>query len=105
MSNGIALDDLPAYVVSTFAPMEHIRLNYAPMGRRFRCWHLDVNHVNDYKELATCGLLLARQCPNFDYVALDKQHRELFREAMQKKIDEPGFGQDAPRLEYLSRQQ
>ncbi|KAJ2884556.1 hypothetical protein H4R27_002014 [Coemansia aciculifera] len=85
--------------------MEHIRLNYAPMGRRFRCWHLDVNHVNDYEELATCGLLLARQCPNFDYAALDKQHRELFREAMQKKINEPGFGQDAPRLEYLSRQQ
>ncbi|KAJ2457849.1 hypothetical protein GGI03_005985 [Coemansia sp. RSA 2337] len=71
MPDGITLDELP----------EHIISNYAPM--------------------ATCILLLALACPNFDYAAIDTVHRERFMKVMQEKIDGPGFSQDAPRLRRL----
>ncbi|KAJ2461268.1 hypothetical protein GGI03_005080 [Coemansia sp. RSA 2337] len=43
--------------------------------------------------------------PNLDYAALDEDHeREQFMAAMQEKIAEPGFSQDAPRLGRLLRE-
>ncbi|KAJ2868232.1 hypothetical protein GGH94_000219 [Coemansia aciculifera] len=89
LPRGIKEDDLPDYV----------RTTYAPMGKRFRCWEATGNY--NYEELATCALLLALVCPNFDYAAVDRGRRKLFMEAMKEKIDEPGFRQDAPRLQRL----
>ncbi|KAJ2748458.1 hypothetical protein GGI19_006106, partial [Coemansia pectinata] len=40
-------------------------------------------------------LLLALACPNFDYMAVGKKHRELFMKAMQEIIAEPEFSHDA----------
>ncbi|KAJ2802440.1 hypothetical protein H4S07_004690, partial [Coemansia furcata] len=90
---GVSIAMLPGYV----------RLTYAPIGKRFRCWHVQADwgtEVN-YVEMATFMLLLALACPNFDYAAVERKHREPFMKAMTEKIDEPGFNQDAPRLRRL----
>ncbi|KAJ2449692.1 hypothetical protein GGF42_004696 [Coemansia sp. RSA 2424] len=86
-------DELPNYV----------RATYAPMGQRFRCWRITIYSyfTVSYAELATCMLLLALACPNFDYAAVNNSHRQKFMEAMKQKIGEPEFSQDAPRLERL----
>ncbi|KAJ2465281.1 hypothetical protein GGI03_002752 [Coemansia sp. RSA 2337] len=80
---------------------EYVRSNYAPMGKRFRCWHVYDWPEYNYKEIATCVLLLALACPNFDYAALYEDYREPFMRVMQDKIAEPEFSQDAPRLRRL----
>ncbi|KAJ2335701.1 hypothetical protein GGI00_001226 [Coemansia sp. RSA 2681] len=92
MPQGITVADLPAYV----------RVAYSSMGKRFRCWHQKYYYSRpDYAKLATCMLLLALVCPNFDYAAVQEKHREEFMEAMRVQIAEPGFSQDAPRLRRL----
>ncbi|KAJ2057911.1 hypothetical protein GGI17_005360 [Coemansia sp. S146] len=81
----------------------YIRATYAPMGKRFRCWHVETSWFRDvnYVEVATCMLFLALICPYFDYATVDKFNRRPFMMAMQKKIAEPGVRQDAPRLRRL----
>ncbi|KAJ2033078.1 hypothetical protein H4S03_005891 [Coemansia sp. S3946] len=97
----LGLGELPRDVSMASLP-EYVRSNYAPMGKRFRCWHTCYCCENDVTEIVTVVLLLALACPNFDYAALDEDHeREQFMEAMQEKIIEPGFSQDAPRLRRL----
>ncbi|KAJ2094289.1 hypothetical protein GGI09_005486 [Coemansia sp. S100] len=91
LPQGLSIAELPEYV----------RSNYAPMGKRFHCWHVYDRPERDYKEIATCVLLLALACPNFDYASLQRDHREPFMEEMRKRIDGPGFRQDAPRLRRL----
>ncbi|KAJ2878555.1 hypothetical protein H4R27_005763, partial [Coemansia aciculifera] len=93
------LGELPQGVNMTMLP-GHVRATYAPMGKRFRCWHVHTYYGTevDYIELATCMLLLALVCPNFDYAAVGRNHREPFMKVMQDKIAEPEFSQDAPRL-------
>ncbi|KAJ2457268.1 hypothetical protein GGF42_002783 [Coemansia sp. RSA 2424] len=92
MPQGITMAELPAYV----------RVAYSSMGKRFRCWHQKYYYSRpDYAKLATCMLLLALVCPNFDYAAVQEKHREEFMEAMRVQIAEPGFSQDAPRLRRL----
>ncbi|KAJ2064609.1 hypothetical protein GGI17_000936 [Coemansia sp. S146] len=93
LPQGVSMATFPGYVRATFAPM----------GKRFRCWHTHTYRSRkvDYIEIATCMLLLALICPNFDYAAIDKRHREPFMKAMQEKINEPEFSQNAPRLERL----
>ncbi|KAJ2867188.1 hypothetical protein GGH94_000991 [Coemansia aciculifera] len=91
MPDGITSDKLP----------EHMVADYAPMGRRFRCWHLDIGYANICSELATCVLLLALVCPNFDYAAVGKEHREFFMEQMEKVIASDYFKSYAPRLRRL----
>ncbi|KAJ2047733.1 hypothetical protein H4S04_004262 [Coemansia sp. S16] len=99
----LGLGELPRDVSMASLP-EYVRSNYAPMGKRFRCWHTCYCCENDVTEIVTVVLLLALACPNFDYAALDEDHeREQFMEAMQEKIIEPGFSQDAPRLRLDSR--
>ncbi|KAJ1660530.1 hypothetical protein GGF38_003915 [Coemansia sp. RSA 25] len=89
---GIDMTELPEYVRST----------YAPMGVRFRCWHIGYITPDIPQELATCMLLLALACPNFDYAAVvDRSRRKPFMKAMRKKIAEPGFSKYAPRLQRL----
>ncbi|KAJ2757430.1 hypothetical protein GGI19_000031 [Coemansia pectinata] len=96
------LGELPQGVSMAMLP-GHVRATYAPMGKRFRCWHIYTywGEKVDYIELATCMLFLALVCPNFDYAAVDRNHRELFMKVMQDKIAEPEFSQDAPRLSRL----
>ncbi|KAJ2110568.1 hypothetical protein GGI16_000238 [Coemansia sp. S142-1] len=91
LPQGLSIAELPEYV----------RSNYAPMSKRFRCWHVYDWPEHDYKEIATCVLLLALACPNFDYAALYEDYREPFMRVMQDKIAEPEFSQDAPRLRRL----
>ncbi|KAJ2826300.1 hypothetical protein FBU31_003483, partial [Coemansia sp. 'formosensis'] len=88
----------PPQGVSMAMLPSHVRLTYAPMGKRFRCWHVKADwgtEVN-YVEMATFMLLLALACPNFDYAAVERKHREPFMKAMEEKIDEPVFNQDEP---------
>ncbi|KAJ2459586.1 hypothetical protein GGF42_001379 [Coemansia sp. RSA 2424] len=80
---------------------EYVRSTYAPMGVRFRCWHIGYNGFDNYQELATCMLLLALAFPNFDYVAVDHSNRKPFMKAMREKIAELGFCKYAPRLQRL----
>ncbi|KAJ2060377.1 hypothetical protein GGI08_003051 [Coemansia sp. S2] len=70
----LGLGELPRDVSMASLP-EYVRSNYAPMGKRFRCWHTYEDH-----------------------------EREQFMAAMQEKIAEPGFSQDAPRLGRLLRE-
>ncbi|KAJ2442976.1 hypothetical protein GGF42_006785 [Coemansia sp. RSA 2424] len=92
MPQGITMADLPAYV----------RVTYPSVGKRFRCWHREYySGLPDYAKLATCMLLLALVCPNFDYAAVHEKHRKQFMEEMRAQIAEPGFSQDAPRLRRL----
>ncbi|KAJ2459067.1 hypothetical protein GGF42_001691 [Coemansia sp. RSA 2424] len=88
---GIDMTELPEYVRST----------YAPMGMRFRCWNFGYDDFDNYQELATCMLLLALACPNFDYAAVDRSNRKPFMKATREKIAEPGFSKYAPRLQRL----
>ncbi|KAJ2097029.1 hypothetical protein GGI09_004056 [Coemansia sp. S100] len=91
LPQGLSIAELPEYV----------RSNYAPMGKRFRCWHFYDRPEHEYKEIATCVLLLALACPNFDYAGFDYRCHEPFMKVMQDKIAEPEFSQDAPRLRRL----
>ncbi|KAJ2041580.1 hypothetical protein IW146_000716 [Coemansia sp. RSA 922] len=88
MPDGVTPDTLPEHVIS----------NYAPMGRRFRCWHLNISYANICSELATCVLLLALACPNFDYAAPPISQREMFMKRMEKGIGSDCFKPYAPRL-------
>ncbi|KAJ2700773.1 hypothetical protein H4218_001862, partial [Coemansia sp. IMI 209128] len=89
LSESFKEDELPDYV----------RTTYAPMGERFRC--LQVYNDCDYIELATCMLLLALICPNFDYVAVLGGYRAMLMEPMREKIEGPLFSNYAPRLRRL----
>ncbi|KAJ2875842.1 hypothetical protein GGH93_001238 [Coemansia aciculifera] len=104
------LGELPRGVTTTVLP-EHIRSNYAPMGERFRCWCIYLYHGRYTTEVATCVLLLALACPNFDYVAVDDPAAvedpaddyggETLLGVMSDIITKPGFSQYAPRLQRL----
>ncbi|KAJ2869950.1 hypothetical protein GGH93_005941, partial [Coemansia aciculifera] len=89
--DGVDFDTLPEHVIS----------NYAPMGRRFRCWNLNSGYVTDFTELATCVLLLALACSNFDYAAPPSFQRRLFMEMLEKNINSDRFKPYAPRLRRL----
>ncbi|KAJ1822611.1 hypothetical protein GGH91_001022 [Coemansia sp. RSA 2671] len=78
---------------------DHLRTTYAPMGRRLRCLYI-YNKCN-FNDLATCMLLLALICPNFDYVVVTSAYRGMLMEAMRKRIEKPLFSNYAPRLRRL----
>ncbi|KAJ2336541.1 hypothetical protein GGI00_000773, partial [Coemansia sp. RSA 2681] len=75
------MDELPQGVTLAQLP-EYTRSTYAPMGRRFRCWHITYSPLTRLDNLATCVLVLALICPNFDYTAVDRSHREQFMQEM-----------------------
>ncbi|KAJ2460648.1 hypothetical protein GGF42_000701, partial [Coemansia sp. RSA 2424] len=91
LPRGVTLAQLPGYARST----------YAPMGKRFRCWHINFSPSIRLGNLATCVLVLALVCPNFDYAAVDGRHCEQFMQEMKKQIAEPWFSPGAPRLRRL----
>ncbi|KAJ2751680.1 hypothetical protein GGI19_004329 [Coemansia pectinata] len=96
------LDEYPQGVTEAALP-EYVISNYAPMGKRFRCWHFQCSSMDDLDGAARCMLLLALACPNFDYVVVDIDHREWFTKDMRKQIAEPWFNLYAPRLQRLLR--
>ncbi|KAJ2871686.1 hypothetical protein GGH93_004621 [Coemansia aciculifera] len=86
MPDGVTRAELPAYMVST----------YAPLGERFRCWHPE-----RYRDSVECILLLALVCPNFDYVAMNREQRKLFMDDLEWYIDLNSFKPYASRLRRL----
>ncbi|KAJ2411606.1 hypothetical protein GGI10_004168, partial [Coemansia sp. RSA 2530] len=84
-------DGLPTYVLS----------NHAPMGRRFRCWHLMHYTTHQHTDAIKCALLLALVCPNFDYVTTDFGESALFMKCMEDTIASDMFKEYAPRLRRL----
>ncbi|KAJ2909926.1 hypothetical protein GGI21_001386 [Coemansia aciculifera] len=88
---GDSNDELPGYV----------RFTYAPMGMWFRYWVFDKVWDRKLANLATCVLLLALVCPNFDYAVVDRAHHNPFMKALKATIKKPEFSPDAPRLRRL----
>ncbi|KAJ2911071.1 hypothetical protein GGI21_000240 [Coemansia aciculifera] len=87
--------NLPDYVLS----------NYAPVGKRFRCWHFFYGSDIDIAELATLVLLLALACPNFDYAYARGFDGSLFTKALEAAIASAEFKEHAPRLNRLLQNQ
>ncbi|KAJ1671561.1 hypothetical protein GGF38_000712 [Coemansia sp. RSA 25] len=94
------MDKLPQGVNLARLP-EYARSAYAQMGKRFRCWHITYSWSPRFGNLATCVLVLALICPNFDYAAVDGGHRQQFMQEMKKQIADPVFIQYAPHLRRL----
>ncbi|KAJ2754574.1 hypothetical protein GGI19_002309 [Coemansia pectinata] len=88
---GVPKHKLPAYVIT----------NYAPTGKRFRCWHFDIIIDLGHKNVIRCALLLALVCPNFDYANVGVVHREVFMAHMKEMITTDGFRPHAARLRRL----
>ncbi|KAJ2682285.1 hypothetical protein IWW39_006059 [Coemansia spiralis] len=87
---GVKEKGLPAYMLST----------YAPMGKRLRCWHI-TQISRSVDQAAICVLLLALICSNFDYsIPPEKQFVEFMNE-MEKAINLDGYKDHAPRLKHL----
>ncbi|KAJ2756863.1 hypothetical protein GGI19_000518 [Coemansia pectinata] len=78
MPDGVTMNELPEYMVST----------YAPMGERFRCWRI-IYYTSNIENI----MLLALICPNFDYAAAPAGDRELFMAHMRDNIQADGFKQ------------
>ncbi|KAJ2346800.1 hypothetical protein GGH91_002079, partial [Coemansia sp. RSA 2671] len=91
LPSGVAKNKLVNYVRST----------YAPMSRRFRCWHLKCIVYVSLEIAVRCVLLLALACPNMDYAAIAPPSRVAFMELMKKAIDSREFQPYAPRLRRL----
>ncbi|KAJ2096507.1 hypothetical protein GGI13_000954 [Coemansia sp. RSA 455] len=94
------LGELPPGVAMSGLP-EYVRSNHAPIGKRFRCWHITYNPECNVAEMAMATLLLALACPNFSYAAVDGDFSQRFMKAMRKKIFRPEFRKDMPRLKRL----
>ncbi|KAJ2877015.1 hypothetical protein GGH93_000279 [Coemansia aciculifera] len=91
LPDGIVLSELPAYVVTTFAPM----------GPRFRHWRIVSHHDNDMGEdNVKCLLFLALVCPNFTYATtLFSPRRGLNMEMLERAIASDMFKPYAQRLQ------
>ncbi|KAJ2834241.1 hypothetical protein GGI24_000483 [Coemansia furcata] len=89
LPDGVTLDELPAYVIST----------YALMGKQFRCWHISDPGMSEFTVEARCVLLLALACPNFTFAALTYGSREMFSKQLENDIGSDMFKPYAPRLQ------
>ncbi|KAJ2868233.1 hypothetical protein GGH94_000220 [Coemansia aciculifera] len=77
---------------------DYVRATYAPMGKRFRCWHISSREYTKWS--ATSVLLLALICPNFSHVAMKSSHRKAFTEVMEWQLAMPEFEAYARHLRY-----
>ncbi|KAJ2893310.1 hypothetical protein IWW38_002904 [Coemansia aciculifera] len=91
MPAGVTHDELPVYVVST----------YAPMSKRLRCLNVKVHRFSDVADAAKMVLLLALACPNFDYAAVAPTERKQFMKLLERNIASDMFKEHAPRLRRL----
>ncbi|KAJ2870685.1 hypothetical protein GGH93_005388 [Coemansia aciculifera] len=80
--------ELPAYVLS----------KYAPMGQRFRCWHISKTS-GPVTTIARCVLLLALICPNFDYCVPPEKEFSEYMDELERTINWDAFKDYAPRLQ------
>ncbi|KAJ2862286.1 hypothetical protein GGH94_004371 [Coemansia aciculifera] len=87
---GLLMHELPKYLIAT----------YAPMGLRFRCWHLSVCSTI-VSEAVMRVLLLALICPNFDYCAVPKKQFKEHMDELEKALNLIRFKDHAPRLRRL----
>ncbi|KAJ2840825.1 hypothetical protein FBU31_000083 [Coemansia sp. 'formosensis'] len=94
LPDGVTLDELPAYIVST----------YAPMCRQFRCWHISDPGMSAFTVEARCVLLLALACPNFTFAALAYGNREMFEKQLENEIASDMFKPYAPRMQCFVSQ-
>ncbi|KAJ2038429.1 hypothetical protein H4S04_008351, partial [Coemansia sp. S16] len=74
--DGVFMPELPEYLIS----------KYAPMGQRFRCWHLSHRSII-VSEVVMRALLLALICPNFDYCATPTKQRKEYMYEFEKNIN------------------
>ncbi|KAJ2868872.1 hypothetical protein GGH93_006338, partial [Coemansia aciculifera] len=88
---GLIQDPDGSYVTAKLS--EYMVSTYAPMGKRFRCWH-----IGRYAGNVECMILLALACPNFDYVAMDQEERKPFMKDLKMFIGLDRFKPYAPRL-------
>ncbi|KAJ2061154.1 hypothetical protein GGI17_003264 [Coemansia sp. S146] len=84
-------DELPAYICA----------NYAPMGKRFRCWHVKYYMTQHHTDTIKCALLLALACPNFDCLVTDFGESRPFMKQMENNIASDVFKEYTPRLRRL----
>ncbi|KAJ2750148.1 hypothetical protein GGI19_005269 [Coemansia pectinata] len=87
---------LPAKVKEKELPA-HVLSKYAPMGQRFRCWHI-TETSRSVTTTAWCVLLLALVCPSFDYCVPPKKEFGEYMIKLEKTINLDGFKDYAPRL-------
>ncbi|KAJ2111309.1 hypothetical protein IW146_005448 [Coemansia sp. RSA 922] len=87
----VALDDLSADVIST----------YAPMGKRFRCWKAGRCGFGRETETAKFLLMLALVCPNFTYSVSPSDVRKELKRVLKDTIALGTFKDYAPRLQHL----
>ncbi|KAJ2886700.1 hypothetical protein H4R27_000489 [Coemansia aciculifera] len=90
LPNGIALDDLPAYVVSTFAPI----------GTRLEHWPL-ISSVGEEEDSLKRVLLLALVCPNFWHVSSYVDGYDEPSEMLEVALASDIFKPYAPRLQHI----
>ncbi|KAJ2068986.1 hypothetical protein GGI08_000588 [Coemansia sp. S2] len=88
LPDGVAMNELPAYVIST----------YAPMGRRVRCWHIDSPTPERFTGEVKCSLLLALACLNFTLVTVSHPMHKNFSEHLKTKISSAMLKPYAQRL-------
>ncbi|KAJ2831092.1 hypothetical protein GGI24_001695 [Coemansia furcata] len=89
LPDGITLDELPAYVIST----------YAPMGKRFRSWNIGTFRGGSFAIEIQCVLLLALVCPNFTHIVLQRGNRKSFAEQLEGETASTVFKPYAPRFQ------
>ncbi|KAJ2067329.1 hypothetical protein GGH13_005356 [Coemansia sp. S155-1] len=91
MPDGVTADELPTYVVTT----------HGLTSERFRCWHIIDFRSGGYDVLASCVLLVALACPNFEYISHPFSLRKKILEPMVKMSSAARFERYKPRLERL----
>ncbi|KAJ1910137.1 hypothetical protein LPJ71_003283 [Coemansia sp. S17] len=89
--DGVTADELPTYVVTT----------HGLTSERFRCWHIIDFCSGGYDVLASCVLLVALACPNFEYISHPFSLRKKILEPMVKMSSAARFERYKPRLERL----
>ncbi|KAJ2094016.1 hypothetical protein GGI16_005690 [Coemansia sp. S142-1] len=89
--DGVTVDELPTYVVTT----------HGLTSERFRCWHIIDFRSGGYDVLASCVLLVALACPNFEYISHPFSLRKKILEPMVKMSSAARFERYKPRLERL----
>ncbi|KAJ2624863.1 hypothetical protein GGF44_005226 [Coemansia sp. RSA 1694] len=94
LPDGIMRDELPAYVVST----------YAPLGVRFRCWHFIYESGGTDCYGMESVFLLALACPNFTFMTQKGWSHEFLVEEAKPVIALDMFKEYTPRLQcFLGR--
>ncbi|KAJ2431918.1 hypothetical protein GGF41_000314 [Coemansia sp. RSA 2531] len=87
--DGVTLDELPAFVIST----------YTPIGKRFRYWHFKDSIMGVLNVEVKCVLLLALACPNFTFVSTPPTMRKEFIKQLKAEIDTDMFKPYASRFQ------